>query len=63
MTDHGAPDDNSSKSSAMDKFFGEETKRELLDEDREAWKMVCGILFSIVFGGVLLGFLGVMLAT
>ena len=32
--------------------FSEETRKELLHEDVEAWRSVCGILFSIVATGV-----------
>lgn len=56
-------DQASGKTSSLDPFFGEATRRELIEEDRVAWKYVCGILFSIVFGGVLLGVFGTLLAT
>ncbi len=49
--------------SSLDQFFSEQTRRDLIEEDRVAWKCVCGILFSIVFGGVLLGVFGTILAT
>lgn len=63
MTDHGTPEDKSAESPVLERLFDEKTRRELIEEDRHAWKMVCGLLFSIVLGGVLLGFVGVMLAT
>ena len=56
-------DQGSAKASSLDPFFSESTRRELLEEDRIAWKYVCGILFSIVVGGVLLGVFGTLLAT
>lgn len=56
---HDTPTDHTS----LDKFFSEQTSRDLIEEDRVAWKYVCGILFSIVFGGVMLGVFGTMLAT
>jgi hypothetical protein len=63
MQNETSSDHASSKASSLDQFFGEQTRRELIEEDREAWKYVCGLLFSIVFGGVLLGVFGTMLAT
>ena len=55
-SEHGTADDDAAK-----QFFDESTRRELAEEDRVAWRNVCGVLFSIVFGGVLLGLLGVLL--
>jgi len=45
MTDHGTPEDKSAESPVLERLFGKETQRELIEEDRDAWKMVCGILF------------------
>ena len=32
--------------------FSEETRKDLLHEDTEAWFSICGILFSIIASGV-----------
>ena len=53
---------DSKKDSTLDQYFGEEVKKDLLEDDRLAWKYVCGLLFSIVFGGVLLGLFGTLLS-
>ena len=47
---------------AFKRYFSESTQRDLIEDDRIAWRDVCGILFSIVAIGVLLGITGVMLA-
>ena len=51
------------RSQGIEQFFGEKTVRELKEEDRIAWRNVCGVLFSIVALGLLLGIVGVLLAT
>ena len=32
--------------------FSEDTRKELLDEDAEAWCSICGILLTIIAAGV-----------
>jgi len=49
--------------SVFEKSFSESTRRELIEEDRVAWRNVCGVLFSIVAMGLVLGITGVLLAT
>ena len=43
--------------------FNEAEKQELLAEDDEAWNGVTSLLITIVTSGVVLGFIGVLLAT
>ena len=50
------------KLSTLTRFFNEEAQHRLVEDDRIAWRNVCGLLFTIVFFGVLLGFLGVLLS-
>lgn len=49
--------------SVFDSSFDTTEKKELMLEDDEAWNGVTVLLISIVTGGVLLGFIGVLLAT
>ena len=41
--------------------FDAETRRQLVEEDRDAWRTFVSLLLFIVIGGVGLGFLGVVL--
>lgn len=41
--------------------FDAETRRQLIEEDRDAWRTFVSLLLFIVIGGVCLGFLGVAL--
>lgn len=41
--------------------FDAETRRQLVEEDRDAWRTFVSLLLFIVIGGVCLGFLGVVL--
>ena len=41
--------------------FDAETRRQLVEEDRDAWRTFVSLLLFIVIGGVCLGFLGVAL--
>lgn len=43
--------------------FNELARVQQLEEDSAAWRVVCGELIAIVTGGVLLGVLGVLVAT
>ena len=36
-----------------------ETRRQLIEDDREAWKTIVSLLLVIVVGGLCLGFCGV----
>ncbi|NIP86520.1 MAG: hypothetical protein GTO03_13515 [Planctomycetales bacterium] len=58
----GHPQPGANNLSVLKQYFDESAQRELLEDDRIAWRNVCGILFSIVAIGVLLGATGVMLA-
>jgi hypothetical protein len=49
--------------SVFQESFDESEKKELLSQDDEAWNGVTALLIFIVTGGVLLGFIGVLLAT
>jgi len=51
------------KSSAFERAFDEQTRHRLRDDDRLAWRIVCGELFAIVLLGLLLGICAVLLAT
>jgi hypothetical protein len=51
------------ETSAFERSFDQETRRKLLEEDRLAWRIVCGELISIVAAGLILGICGVLLAT
>ena len=42
--------------------FSSEMREQLESEDSVAWRGVTGILLFVVAGGVLLGFIGVMLS-
>ena len=41
--------------------FDAETRLQLVEEDRDAWRAFVSLLLVIVIGGVCLGFLGVVL--
>ncbi len=58
----GHPQPGASDLSVLKQYFSESTQRDLIEDDRIAWRNVCGILFSIVAIGVLLGVSGVALA-
>ena len=49
--------------SVFQESFNDAEKHELLAEDDEAWNGVTALLIAIVTGGVVLGGIGVMLAT
>ena len=55
--DSGSHTDSSQASSWQD-MFDDETRRELIEADREAWKAVVTVLMTIVIIGLCLGFLG-----
>ncbi|NIL96686.1 MAG: hypothetical protein GTO53_04555 [Planctomycetales bacterium] len=58
----GHPQPGAGDLSVLKQYFSESTQRDLIEDDRIAWRNVCGILFSIVAIGVLLGVSGVALA-
>jgi hypothetical protein len=43
--------------------FDSEARRQLIEEDRLAWRNVCGVLLMIVSGGLLLGITAVLIST
>ena len=59
--DSGSPTDSptdSSQASSWQDMFDDETRRELIEADREAWKAVVTVLMTLVIIGLCLGFLG-----
>jgi hypothetical protein len=45
-----------------DRLFDQKTRGELIDDDLEAGRKVCGVLITIVVGGLLLGIAAVLLS-
>ena len=39
-----------------------DTRRQLIEDDREAWKLFVSLLLVIVIGGLCLGFFGVFMS-
>ena len=47
---------------AWKRYFDVATRRQLIEEDRTAWKRVVMVLLTIVIGGLCLGITGVLLS-
>ncbi|MBI82461.1 MAG: hypothetical protein CMJ81_04630 [Planctomycetaceae bacterium] len=55
------PDDEITGNQVWMESFDAETRRQLVEEDRDAWRTFVTLLLFIVIGGVCLGLLGVVL--
>ena len=55
------PGDEIMENQVWMKSFDAETRRQLVEEDRDAWRTFVSLLLFIVIGGVGLGFFGVVL--
>lgn len=56
---HGDP---TSSHALWDEAFDSQTQHDLIAEDLDAGRTVCGVLISIVVGGLLLGIAAVLLS-
>jgi hypothetical protein len=59
----GAASQGPSHGGSVWSHVSSEDRHGLAAEDSQAWRGVTGLLLTIVIGGVLLGFLGVLIAT
>ena len=55
-------DDHDSGNEVWSEMFDADTRRQLIEDDREAWKLVVTLLLAIVICGLCLGFFGVFLS-
>lgn len=56
------PGDPSGSHALWDEAFDSQTQHDLIAEDLDAGRTVCGVLISIVVGGLLLGIVAVLLS-
>jgi len=58
LSPQASPHDDPPHPTTWQEMFDADTRRELIQADRDAWRIIVGLLMTIVIIGLCLGFLG-----